>query len=85
MDIKSTVQKYIQQVFLEKGVSQEFSGQKRLISEGYLDSFEILSLIEFIERQFDVHLDSLEITQENFDTLSNLTALIQSKMDRSHS
>jgi acyl carrier protein len=51
-----------------------------LISNGMVDSFSLVDLSLFIEKTFKVYIDNTELNRETFDTLAQLTNLIQSRM-----
>jgi acyl carrier protein len=51
-----------------------------LISNGLVDSFNLVDLSLFIEQTFNVIIDDTELNRETFDTLAQLTRLIQSRM-----
>ena len=51
-----------------------------LLSNGLVDSFNLVDLSLFIEKSFNVFIDNTELNRETFDTLTQLTALIQSRM-----
>jgi acyl carrier protein len=51
-----------------------------LISNGLVDSFSLVDLSLFIEKTFNVYIDNTELNRETFDTLAQLTSLIQSRM-----
>ena len=50
-----------------------------LISSGLIDSFSMIDLSLFIEDNFGVRIEDTELNAETFDTLEQLTALIQSR------
>jgi acyl carrier protein len=51
-----------------------------LISSGLVDSFSLVDLSLFIEKTYSVYIDNTELNRETFDTLAQLTDLIQSRM-----
>ena len=51
-----------------------------LLSNGLVDSFNLVDLSLFIEKSFNVYIDNTELNREMFDTLTQLTDLIQSRM-----
>jgi len=51
-----------------------------LLSNGLVDSFNLVDLSLFIEKSFNVFIDNTELNRETFDTLTQLTDLIQSRM-----
>lgn len=57
--------------------SRMISASEPLLSSGLIDSFSLVDLALFIEDTFDVHIDNTELNQETFDTLEQLSDLIQ--------
>ena len=51
-----------------------------LISGGLIDSFHLVDLALFVEDTFGVHIDDSELNAQTFDSLNQLTALIQSRL-----
>lgn len=51
-----------------------------LIQAGLIDSLSIFKLILFMEEQFAIKIQPEDITVENFETITALTALVQSKL-----
>ena len=50
-----------------------------LISSGLIDSFSLMDISLFVERNFGVRIDDTELNAETFDTLEQLAKLIQSR------
>jgi acyl carrier protein len=50
-----------------------------LLSSGLIDSFHLVDLALFVEDNFGVHIDDSELSASTFDTLNQLTTLIQSR------
>lgn len=55
----------------------DFKESKNFIDDGYLDSFDIVSLVTEIEENFNCMIDALDILPENFDTVAHMIALIK--------
>ena len=56
----------------------DFENEEKLIDDGLLDSFDIISLIVEINSAFDVEISADDICPENFNSIKNLYALIES-------
>ncbi len=54
-----------------------FDESENFIADGYLDSFDIVSLIAAIEEQMGVIIDGLDIIPENFCSYEAIEALIK--------
>jgi acyl carrier protein len=57
--------------------------EEKLISSGLIDSFSLVDLSIYIEDAFGVRIDDTELNADTFDTLAELTALIDRRQDRS--
>ena len=62
-----------------KQPSRPISSGEPLISSGLIDSFSLVDLALFIEDTYGVHIDDTELNKETFDTLDQLSALIQKR------
>ena len=51
-----------------------------LIDEGYLTSLQAVELVMFLEDQFEVEIDPIEVDEENFRDLTSITQLIEGKL-----
>ncbi|MCI8977487.1 acyl carrier protein [bacterium 1xD8-48] len=54
----------------------EFEGKTGLIDEGYLDSFDIITLVTELNEKFDIDIPVEDIVAENFDSVDTILALI---------
>lgn len=50
-----------------------------LISSGLIDSFSLVDLSIFIEERYGVRIDDTELNADTFDTLEQLTAIVQER------
>lgn len=55
----------------------DFRGSDNFIDDGYLDSFDIVTLISEIEEKYNISIDGLDIVPENFETAVSIVALIK--------
>lgn len=63
-----------------KQPGRQLAPDEKLISSGLIDSFNLVDLSIFIENTLGVHIDDTELNASTFDTLSELTALIQERL-----
>ena len=47
-----------------------------IIESGYLDSFELMSLIAMLSEAFDIEIDVDEIVPENFNSVDAMAAMV---------
>lgn len=54
----------------------DFTKSEDFVEDGFLDSFDIISLVSAIEEKYDVKIDGLDIVPENFCSVDAIIALI---------
>ncbi len=77
-DITNTLARYIAAEILQQP-SRPVGADEPLISDGLIDSFHLVDLQLFIEKQFGVWIDDSELNKDTFDTLAQLTEIIQGR------
>jgi len=55
----------------------DFSEDVNFIEEGMLDSFDIVSLVDELETNFNVKIDGVDIIPENFSSVNSIEALLK--------
>lgn len=55
----------------------DFSEEVNFIEEGMLDSFDIVSLVDELETNFNVKIDGVDIIPENFSSIDSIEALLK--------
>lgn len=60
----------------------DFSDSEDFIEDGYLDSFDIVTVIDELEKEFGIIVDGLEVIPENFATVATIEALINKSEKR---
>jgi acyl carrier protein len=51
-----------------------------LIESGIIDSFGIMSLISFIEKEFGIRISNNELVPENFENIAKIANLVENKL-----
>ncbi len=59
----------------------DFENETALVTDGILDSFDIVSLVGEINAEFDVTIGVDDLEPENFDTVSAMVELISELLD----
>lgn len=62
-----------------KDPNRSLSDDEALISSGLIDSFSLVDLALFVEDTFGVRIEDSELTSDVFDTLSELTTLVEKR------
>lgn len=55
----------------------DFRESEDYIEDGYLDSFDIVSVVSEIEVSFGILIDGLDIIPENFQNISSICEVIR--------
>ena len=70
-------------LFLQTEVLQcgsVLSNDTELFAGGLLDSMNLIQLMAFVEENFDVSVEPLELSYENFGSVDRLTRFVESKI-----
>jgi acyl carrier protein/D-alanine--poly(phosphoribitol) ligase subunit 2 len=68
---------FVKREFLEEeDEDMEVDGKTPLISSGVVDSFSMVSLKTFVEKNFGVQIPDAKATPEVFDTVDKIIALL---------
>ena len=78
-DIIQTLSSFIATQIL-KQPKRVIQPNEPLLSNGLVDSFNLVDLSLYIEKTFNVLIDDTELNRETFDTLTQLAEIIQSRM-----
>lgn len=55
----------------------DFEEDVDFVENGYLDSFDVVTLVAELEDKFSVVISALEIVPENFSSVKNICALVR--------
>ncbi len=66
----------ILQILSEIRPEFDFLDSSDFIEDGYLDSFDIVTVIDELEKAFGIIVDGLEVIPENFTTIEAIEALV---------
>jgi acyl carrier protein len=56
-----------------------FKDDSPLLDSGIIDSLGVLDLIKFIEEEFKIMVSDEDLLPENFETVANMSAFVQTK------
>lgn len=55
----------------------DFRNSTDFVEDGYLDSFDVVTLVSEIEEAFDIVVDGLDVLPENFESVQSICELIR--------
>ena len=66
------------QILQEVRQDVDFEKETKLVDDGILDSFDIISIVSELDDQFDIDITADELEAENFNSLEAIVALVES-------
>jgi len=60
----------------------DFDKEQKLIGDGILESFDIISLVPELEDAFDIEIKPKELKAENFNNVDLMLAMIERLQDQ---
>jgi acyl carrier protein len=75
-DLKRAIREYVTREYLEEGDDREIADDTPLISGGIVDSFSMVSLKLFLERQYAIRIPDADASPANFNTVDRIAALV---------
>lgn len=73
--IASKIESYIRSI-AEPSATDEFDRDTQILTLGYVDSFSVLGILNFIEEEFAVKVDEQFVTLDYFDSINRIAALV---------
>jgi acyl carrier protein len=55
----------------------DFAASKDFMADGMLDSFDMVTLVSALDKNYGISIDGTDIIPENFQNLETITALIR--------
>lgn len=54
----------------------DFSTSTNFIENGMLDSFDVVSLVTMLDKEFDISIEGVEIVPMNFNSVESICSLL---------
>ncbi|WP_257933323.1 hypothetical protein UPTC17655_1342 [Campylobacter lari] len=70
----------VQKIFNAIGKNHITSNCDNLVNEGLIDSLDIISIIEEIEKTYNIHIDFNYIIPENFENFEKINLFIEQQI-----
>ena len=77
-EIISNLERFVATQIL-KQPNRTIAAEEPLISSGLIDSFSLMDLVLHVEDTFGVRIEDTELNADTFDTLKQLSALIEAR------
>ena len=72
-----SIQEKINEIMKEIKPTKDLSNVTDIIEGGYLDSFELMSLIAALSDTFEIEIGIDEIVPENFNSVAAIVAMVE--------
>jgi acyl carrier protein len=79
VEIETKIRQFIAQNLLFSEGEFVCDNQASFLQEGIIDSLGVMELVTFVSTTFGVAVDPLEVTPDNFDSVSKLASYIRRK------
>ena len=60
----------------------DFEESENFVEDGYLDSFDIVTLVSELETAFDIVIDGLDVLPENFETVQDICHMVNKSREK---
>ena len=82
MEIETSIKDYIAQNLLFSQDGFPYADDTSFLQEGIIDSLGVMELMTFVKTSYQVVVDPLEITPDNFDSVAKLAAFVRRKVQK---
>ena len=76
MSTQTEIRNFLQDMLNNKGDSSGFTDQQLLVTEGRLDSLDIMTIVVFLEENYGIDFSDRPFDQNEFDSVESITALV---------
>ena len=76
MSTQTEIRNFLQDMLNTKGDSSGFTDQQLLVTEGRLDSLDIMTIVVFLEENYGIDFSDRPFDQNEFDSVESITALV---------
>jgi len=77
--MKHRIATYITRELLSRAHEEPVASDQDLLASGLLDSLGVMSLVYFLETEFEVEVPPQDVTIENFNSVDTIAAYLQSR------
>jgi acyl carrier protein len=77
--MESVVNDYISREIVQDRALLPLSNETSLMEAGILDSLSLLRLVVFLDEQFKIRVDEVDVVPENFDSVNAICAYLRAR------
>ena len=76
MSTQTKIRNFVEGILNDKSDSSGFTDQQLLVTEGRLDSLDIMTIVVFLEENYGIDFSDRPFDQNEFDSVESITALV---------
>jgi acyl carrier protein len=76
MSTQTEIRNFVEGILNDKSDSSDFTDQQLLVTEGRLDSLDIMTIVVFLEENYGIDFSDRPFDQNEFDSVESITALV---------
>lgn len=70
----------VMEILMDLRPDVDFENETKLIADGVLESFDIMSLVAELEEEFEVKIKPKDLVAENFNSVDAMVSMLQKLM-----
>lgn len=79
LEIENKIREFVAQNLLFSENGFPYANDASFLANGVIDSLGVLELVTFATREFNLQIETSEVTPENFDSVNRFAAFIRRK------
>lgn len=79
MNLRQELSEHIIKQYLKGQIPEGFDDDYNLIDDGILDSLAIISLVDYLEKQYQIEFGDNDIVPEHFSSVNALAEFVSQK------
>ena len=76
MSTQAEIRNFLEEILSNKGDSSGFTDQQLLVTEGRLDSLDVMTIVVFLEENYGIDFSDRPFDQNEFDSVESIIALM---------
>lgn len=74
-----TIKEKVIEIMKEVKPAKDLSELSDIVEGGYIDSFELMTLITALSNEFDIDIEVDDIVPENFNSIDGIVSMVERK------
>jgi acyl carrier protein len=76
---KTKIRDFLRKEILIKKSASDFKDSDNLIEMGVIDSLSIMKMVQFLEKEFALIIEDIDLLPENFETIDQIVSFVKNK------